>query len=163
MCIYVHVCIACKYIYIYIYSLRYHPGTNFGFTSPFTTTHEMILGQDGKELGWSVAATFPVAQMESANVVYAGIPSSAPRRLNTWCFLVSMPKRSPSEVWSFQKVILSVYIHIHTYICVCIYIYIYIQTYTYTFIHVCLSYHMYIYKYIHSFPEISHNLHDSLS
>lgn len=34
------------------------------------------LAEDGKELGWSVAATFPVAQMESANVVYAGIPSS---------------------------------------------------------------------------------------
>ena len=136
MYVYICTCMYCMYIYIYIYSLRYHPGTNFGFTSPFTTTHEMILGQDGKELGWSVAATFPVAQMESANVVYAGIPSSAPRRLNTWCFLVSMPKRSPSEVWSFQKVILSVYIHIHTYICVCIYIYtdIYIHIYTCVFI-----------------------------
>ena len=76
VCVYMYMYV----LYIYIYTLRYHPGTNFGFTSPFTTTHEMILGQDGKELGWSVAATFPVAQMESANVVYAGIPSSAPRR-----------------------------------------------------------------------------------
>ena len=34
--------------------------------------------QDGKELGWAVADTFPVATMESARVAYGGIAASVP-------------------------------------------------------------------------------------
>lgn len=32
--------------------------------------------QDGKELGWAVANTFPVAAMESARVAYGGIAAT---------------------------------------------------------------------------------------
>ena len=45
---------------------------------PFNHLTAMLLTirQDGKELGWAVANTFPVAAMESARVAYGGIAAT---------------------------------------------------------------------------------------
>ena len=64
----------------------------------------VTIRQDGKELGWAVANTFPVAAMESARVAYGGIAATVTQQhgvVEQW----SMGMCSNEERWENHEII----------------------------------------------------------